>query len=28
LTHHVDFSDIQDQRPLPLHELELTADRR
>ena len=25
LTHHVDFSDIQDQRPLPLRELELAA---
>jgi hypothetical protein len=25
LTHHVDFSDIQDQRPRPLHELELAT---
>ena len=25
LTHHVDFSDIQDQRPCPLHELELAT---
>ena len=25
LTHHVDFSDIQDQRPRRLHELELAT---
>jgi len=25
LSHHVDFSDIQDQRPRPLHELELAT---
>lgn len=25
LTHHVDFIGIQDQHPLPLHELELTV---
>jgi hypothetical protein len=25
LTHHVDFSDIQDQRPRPLRELELAT---
>ena len=25
LTHHADFSDIQDERPRPLHELELAT---